>query len=317
MDSEFFQKNKPLFSLSLLEKAWEVLCVSFWVSKGKRCNPWQEAQSLRPQRSFKPGVPLLTNPARGSFPVSCLLSQSPQTIFDCGVLAPKSATATSLLCESGWALFLCLMERLCIIQLNIFAQRGRAKSHCSKGTFPLLFQQHYVIAHGTGSADSLLILCSQRTDQGDPRLSSSWPVSSMVQMKILTLTPGWSPAHVCSPTLTVFNRSTLVSLMPSAFSKSTVVFYSSYVQVGFLCKEVQREVWHSIATTETKQEKDGSNFCSKGQWFPQWFSIKGIGESVGPVILRQKHIYWHSLMLHIAMSANGLYQHFTGMCEEN
>lgn len=104
-----------------------------------------------------------------------------------------------LLCESGWALFLSLMERLCIIQLNIFAQRGRPKSHCSKGTFPLLFQQHYVIAHGTGSADSLLILCSQRTDQGDPRFSSSWPVSSMVQMKILTLTPGWSPAHVCSP----------------------------------------------------------------------------------------------------------------------
>lgn len=145
MDPECFKKKKALFSFPLLKKkAWEVLCVSFWIFKGKICNPWQSYQSLCPRRSFKPGIPLLTNPARGSFLVSCLQSQASHTILDWGIFAPNSPTTTSFPCESGSGLFFSLLERLCIIQLNVFAQRGRPKTHCSKGTFLLLFRQHYV-----------------------------------------------------------------------------------------------------------------------------------------------------------------------------
>lgn len=68
----------------------------------------------------------------------------------------------------------------------------------------------------------------------------------MAHMKIVNLTRGWSRAQICSPFLPDFCQkcSSVLTLMPSAFSKSTVVSYSSYLQVGFLCREVQRKAWH-------------------------------------------------------------------------
>lgn len=110
-----------------------------------------------------------------------------------------------------------------------------------KALFPYYFNSTMFIAHGTGSAYFLPIPCNQRKDEGDPRLSSSWAVSSMTQRKILNPTCGWSPTQICTPILPDFIRNALVFwLMPSAFSESTVVSYSSYIQVGFLGREVQR-----------------------------------------------------------------------------
>lgn len=139
------------------------------------------------RRDYKPGVLLLTDPVRGSFLVSCLQSQAPHTIF----VAPNSPTTTSFLCESS---FFSLMERLCIIQLSVFAQRGRPKNHCSKDTFLLLFQQHYVystwhwqcwfLAHSLqseersrGSQTQLIMACQLHGTDEDPQFYS-WLIPS-------------------------------------------------------------------------------------------------------------------------------------------
>lgn len=73
-----------------------------------------------------------------------------------------------------------------------------------KALFPYYFNSTMFIAHGTGSADFLPIPCNQRKDEGDPRLSSSWAVSSMTQRKILNPTCGLIPnpdLHPHSPRL--------------------------------------------------------------------------------------------------------------------
>lgn len=130
-----------------------------------------------------------------------------------------------------------------------------------KAHFPYYFSSTMFRAHGTGSPDFLLIPCSQRKDQGDPRLSSSWPVSSMAQMKILNFTQGWSPAQVSTLILPDFIRNALLLWLSFLLLSQKALLFPTPAMYRLDFSVERCRVSHG---TETKQEKNGNGFCWRG-----------------------------------------------------